>query len=716
MKAENLKIMQKYGINVPKFITVTKNEKIDLSFSKCDKFAVRSSFDVEDSEENSFAGQFETYLNLDKKDIKNKVNAVFESYKRSAIKEYHDIKTSNGQVIIQEMVESELSGVLFTANPMGILNEFTIVIGRGLGLNIVEDKINTTTYNYNVDDNMYDFVKTGNSPVISDKMLNKLVKNGKQIEKIFGKKMDIEFAVKNETLYILQAREITTIKYKNIIVLDNSNIVESYPGVSLPLTQSFVKNVYYLIFKHLLLRLSKDKSLAEKMDFVLLNMVDTANGRLYYRIENWYSLLKLLPLNKKIIEVWQSMLGVQNTEITAYNFKITLKNKLKINLNLCINFLNCNNKMQKIDTFFQKINKTNYESLKELETDKNYRSSILSKIKLLENLKSEIISKWDITLINDLYTFIFTALSGKKNQSALSEIKNLESLKPIIELNKLKKCDENKAEYKVLFNSYIEKYGDRCLEELKMETRTYRTNPEILKEYLKSYSAVEKEEPKNKHDGFFIKKAKQGIRNREISRMNRSRLFGIARAIYLSIGEDLFENNLIENQRDVFYLYENELLNFDLNFKKIIAERKAEFEIYKKIPNYSRLVFIDKIINKNFNLNYSVSIEKNIIKGTGTSEGIAEGEILIIDSPNLNIDTENKIIVTKMTDPGWIYLIKNARGIISEQGSILSHTAIISRELKKPAVVNVKHAGTLFKNGEKVRINGLLGTIERISK
>lgn len=198
--------------------------------------------------------------------------------------------------------------------------------------------------------------------------------------------------------------------------------------------------------------------------------------------------------------------------------------------------------------------------------------------------------------------------------------------------------------------------------------------------------------------------------------MNRSRLFGIARAIYLSIGEDLFENNLIENQRDVFYLYENELLNFDLNFKKIIAERKAEFEIYKKIPNYSRLVFIDKIINKNFNLNYSVSIEKNIIKGTGTSEGIAEGEILIIDSPNLNIDTENKIIVTKMTDPGWIYLIKNARGIISEQGSILSHTAIISRELKKPAVVNVKHAGTLFKNGEKVKINGLLGTIERISK
>ena len=73
-----------------------------------------------------------------------------------------------------------------------------------------------------------------------------------------------------------------------------------------------------------------------------------------------------------------------------------------------------------------------------------------------------------------------------------------------------------------------------------------------------------------------------------------------------------------------------------------------------------------------------------------------------------------KIIVTKMTDPGWVFLIKNCKGIIAQQGSLLSHTAIISRELNKPAIVNVKNVLQLVTTGEKVKINGLTGEIEKL--
>ena len=62
--------------------------------------------------------------------------------------------------------------------------------------------------------------------------------------------MDIEFAIKDDVIYVLQARPITTLHSDNILILDNSNIVESYPGVSLPLTQSFVKEIYYKIFRY----------------------------------------------------------------------------------------------------------------------------------------------------------------------------------------------------------------------------------------------------------------------------------------------------------------------------------------------------------------------------------------------------------------------------------------------------------------------------------
>ena len=65
-----------------------------------------------------------------------------------------------------------------------------------------------------------------------------------------------------------------------------------------------------------------------------------------------------------------------------------------------------------------------------------------------------------------------------------------------------------------------------------------------------------------------------------------------------------------------------------------------------------------------------------------------------------------------MTDPGWVFLIRNSIGIIAEQGSLLSHTAIISRELKKPAVVNVKNALQVLHNGDRIRIDGLKGRIE----
>ena len=73
--------------------------------------------------------------------------------------------------------------------------------------------------------------------------------------------MDIEFAIKDNEIFILQARPITTINSKNIVILDNSNIVESYPGVSLPLTISFVHFVYSNVFKNEAYRLCKNKKL-----------------------------------------------------------------------------------------------------------------------------------------------------------------------------------------------------------------------------------------------------------------------------------------------------------------------------------------------------------------------------------------------------------------------------------------------------------------------
>jgi phosphohistidine swiveling domain-containing protein len=209
-----------------------------------------------------------------------------------------------------------------------------------------------------------------------------------------------------------------------------------------------------------------------------------------------------------------------------------------------------------------------------------------------------------------------------------------------------------------------------------------------------------------------------GISNREISRLNRSRIYGIVRTLFLDIGRRMRDDGRLEREKDIYYLYTYEVFADDATWdlKDLIAKRKQEYELYQKLPAYSRLVFNGEIFNKN---HASINAEKTVssadeISGIPCSNGIVEGEVLIVDSPQTALRAKDKILVTKMTDPGWVFLITLAKGIIAEKGSLLSHTAIISRELNVPSIVGVKNITNILKTGDIVRMNGSTGKIELV--
>ena len=130
-------------------------------------------------------------------------------------------------VIVQEMVDAELSGVIFTSNPQGILNEMTITVGEGLGEGIVSDKVDTVTYYYNVSDKKY--YLDGEKDILSLEMLEKIVNTAEKIKDTLNLDYaDIEFSIVGDELFILQARRITSIDDEDAVIYDNSNIVESY--------------------------------------------------------------------------------------------------------------------------------------------------------------------------------------------------------------------------------------------------------------------------------------------------------------------------------------------------------------------------------------------------------------------------------------------------------------------------------------------------------
>lgn len=768
-KAYNLFLMKSQGINVPKLFCVQDINEIEIqkylndNFKESSIFAIRSSSSFEDGTEKSFAGQFNTFLNIPYDDVISKIKECKESRVTEGLKKY--IKEANLNVeelkinvIVQEMIDAEKSGVIFTSNPQGILNETVIVVGNGTGNNVVEDKVNTTTYYYNRNDEIYYYESQENSVTLTNKQVKEIIEIAKKLEKIFGEKLDIEFAIKNDIIYILQARKITTLETKREVVLDNSNIVESYPGISLPLTQSFVKEVYYQIIKSALLRLTNDEKTVSLYDKNIQDMVAAANGRIYYQISNWYDILKILPFSKKIIPMWQEMLGIENKKVQEKSeFKVSNKVKIKVIKNFFKLLQENEKEMQELTIFFDSVQQYHKQKYKENMTN-------IELVNLYEDLKDKIMQKWDLTLVNDMYAFIYTALVKKsikdKNIANLviGNVNNLESMKPIEKLIELSiyaknndkylelkniNCDEEyylylskikDTEFYKLLTDYIEEYGDRNVEELKLESKTFRTNPiifinklinyiedENLEEYLDKKSTIKDEITLSNNVKKYLHKAEMGIRYREKSRLSRSKLYGIMRKIVLDIARNFVKEEIIENEYDIFYLYYNEILeviNKDKNdIKELIAQRKVEYKMYEKIPVFSRLVYNNTIVNKkhtNIN-NENIDAIENILQGIPCSSGKVKGEVIVVDSNNiLNVDSKDKILVAKMTDPGWVYLITRAKGVIAERGSLLSHTAIISRELNKPAVVGVKNITRILKTGDIVELDATNGKITKI--
>jgi len=798
MKARHLEILEEQGFPVPKFILVSENEEVDLSFSERDCFAVRSNFSLEDSGEHSFAGQFLTRLNVKREKVKEAVQEVFASYAGSleykekanrGKEEYCPTKREKGEqekeeqqekaeqkklessietVLIQEMLFPEKSGVLFTKNPKGILSEMVVVLGQGLGDKVVEDQEDVLTYHYFPGECLYQeghgqsclSEQAQESPGLGleEEELKTLFTLGERIEQLFQKPMDIEFAIEKGKVYILQAREITTLDmHLPIRILDNSNISESFPGICLPLSESFAGEMYSGIFTSLGRRfLGKKVSSYEEL---FQRMVGGFSGRMYYEISSWYDILRLLPFSKKIIPVWQGMLGVSNEEISFSKKKPSFFLKCRIALLFCYYFFVSQRKMQELDRFFQE----RYASYSK-RVDEEEEAQALYRIFL--EMKEDLLREWDITLINDMVSFISTHLYGKKTAFSL------ETMKPVRALSALKtvarKHGLDSEEYRREKQSYISAYGDRIEGELKLETRTYRTNEELLDRWIldsleadsaekdcEETSCSEKPYEQKQRKSFLYRLAESSCNNREISRLHRTRCFGLMRRIVDKIGEKTIGFDLYYLSLDEL----KELLFSGKDFSLKVAREKELRKAYERLPVLSRVKLLGKVDRDPLAgeirvLNYkfvkgkgsreeksgksedifsseSMNLERKeegeahdriagreevdstprVFFGRGVSKGVFRGEVLKIKSLQEVRATEakGKILLSYSTDPGWFPYLNMAGGLITERGSLLSHSAILARELEKPAVVNIPNIMAELHSGDIVEIDGDLG-------
>ncbi len=190
-------------------------EEIDahLQKTKATKFAVRSSATAEDLLTASFAGQQDTYLNVTKKDVLNAVKKCWASlfnpraiFYREEKKIPHDVGMA---VVVQEMVQAEYAGVMFTVDPIH-KKDILVEAAIGLGEQVVSGEV--TPNSYFIDRKTFAIKqKMGEYEGISEDVIKAIAKKGLEIEKHYKKPQDIEFAVKHGKVFILQSRAITTL-------------------------------------------------------------------------------------------------------------------------------------------------------------------------------------------------------------------------------------------------------------------------------------------------------------------------------------------------------------------------------------------------------------------------------------------------------------------------------------------------------------------------
>jgi len=338
-------------------------------------------------------------------------------------------------------------------------------------------------------------------------------------------------------------------------------------------------------------------------------------------------------------------------------------------------------------------------------------------------------------------------------------------------IDRCKKGGEKEREFLKRLNGYLEEFGWKVMYTHEIVYPSWREDPTPAIEQIRSYLSMDYSYPKDierceKDQSEAIKEVWERAEKQNISEEDKRKLretmegavkmapltpnhhFFIDQGTHqrmrraaLEIGEKLVAKNTLEKPEDVPFLRYNELREIGTNpeafdAKSLVKERrKAREEAEKILP----APFIGTVTEWSLHqepykiglwgwtdekfergkkqieegLMGKVVVSEKVIKGIAASPGVAEGIAKIVTSPaEFNSVQDGTIMFCDMTNPAWISVFPKLRGLVTDSGGVLAHPAIVSREFGIPCVVGTMVGTKQIKNGQKVRINGNMGTVE----
>ena len=685
-KASTLHELQSAGFLVPDFVVSPTHlpkavEALGLPL------AVRSSATLEDGCELSFAGQFESFLNLNSlQAVETAVDLCRASVNQPLALNYCrangvDVSALRMEVLVQRMIMPEIAGVAFTVNPATGAEEVVVEACEGTSEELLAGRQSA--------------LPADDPRVI--RYFPEIEKTCREIQRHFGAPQDIEFAIENGTLFILQSRPITKIAFHpNVGEWTNADFRDG--GVSSGVCSPLMWSLYQFIWDRALNGFLKEIRLS-RQDFPASNFFF---GRPYWNLGGVKQCVAKLPgfverefdLDLSVEPQYEgdgictpvTLLGVLRVLPTL----LAVRNFFRSQSAFDRQFLD--EKFSQLCQGYQQVsNKT--ERFRELiehayfTTETNYFRTIFAAS----------LAKLDF----------MTAFPDANYPSLVAALPKMRHMAPIDSMRDLIVGNEQER------SRFLRQFRHHSCRGQDISQPRWDEDPELIREMIETLPNSVNADPTSAYQRareqallkLPVRKRKKF--NRKLDRLRdfvwlREEMRDLSSQMYYLIRRHVLE---IARQKgigdDIFFMTFQEILDDD---RAHIDRRREVFESYRNFqaPNE---------IGSRFT--YHPRLHQGALRGIGASPGNAKGVARIARTVQEALQIErNAILICPFTEPGWTPVLDRAIGVVTETGGLLSHAAVICREYGIPAVLGVTGATKRIRDGSVVMLDGDNGFVE----
>ncbi|MEQ4723588.1 PEP/pyruvate-binding domain-containing protein [Nonomuraea sp. B19D2] len=729
--------------------------------------AVRSSATAEDLPDMSFAGQQDTYLNISGDALLDAVKRCWASLwnpRAIAYREQNGVPHDDVAlaVVVQELVDADAAGIMFTANPVtGARDETVINASWGLGEAVVGGQVTPDTIvvsggavtQSQVGDKTVMTVRTPDGTreqpvpaelrgkaVLEAAQAVELAALGTRIQALYGTPMDVEWARRGSAFAVVQARPITGIKpqveewndsLKGEYLWTGGNLGEAIPDVMTPITWSFVR-----------LFINEAMSASTLPGF---DLVGNIGGRFYMNLSVVHSIAGALGMRGRLSAVEQVFgklppaLDVPQVPVSRWEIikrvlpmAIGLQRRVRRNLKGMRAFLATS--QRRCEELRATIAATG--SGPELADlwEREIRPHMVTSCRMLEAAGRQ----GGATLVwtRDRLRKMIGEVAAEAMLTGVNADGELASLGPVTGLSRL-------ARGEITRDEFARTYGHRGPHEFEVSIprpgedpgwidaqlvglRDLRADTEALlarqgKAREEAWARFAERYPRQEAKmRARVQRWNAVVRDRESTRSENMRAFWVLRAFAVRAGE-------LSGQGDeVFFLYLDELLALlrgDRSVLEKVPVRRATYEQYAALPAYPALIVghFDPVRwaadpgrrNDVYDARGPGVPVSDTVEGFPGAPGIVEGIARVISGPEEGDRLKpGEILVTTLTNVGWTPMFPRAAAVVTDMGAPLSHASIVARELGIPAVVGTGNATMRLHDGDRIRVDGARGTVE----